>query len=98
MECPHCNRNSLGCKKSAWPDDGAFHRLHPGVAVLLRAWGFQMVRQRGSHQQWKHADGRQTTLPVHPGRDISPILMHQIAKDIALDVERFLVGPESAVS
>ncbi|MBF0296303.1 MAG: type II toxin-antitoxin system HicA family toxin [Magnetococcales bacterium] len=66
------------------------------VAVLLRAWGLQMVRQRGSHQQWRHADGRQTTLSVHPGRDISPILIQQIAKDIAMDAERFLAGPGSA--
>ena len=63
------------------------------MAALLRAWGFEMVRQRGSHQQWRHANGRQTTLPVHPGRDISPILIRQIAKDIAMDVEMFLAGP-----
>lgn len=66
------------------------------VATLLRAWGFEVVRQRGSHQQWRHADGRQTTLPVHPGRDISPILIRQIAKDIALEVTVFLAGPVSS--
>lgn len=66
------------------------------MAALLRAWGFEMVRQRGSHQQWRHADGRQTTLPVHPGRDISPIMIRQIAKDIALNVEMFLAGPGGA--
>lgn len=68
------------------------------MATLLRAWGFEVVRQRGSHQQWRHPDGRQTTLPVHPGRDISPILIRQIAKDISLDVELFLAGPSGVLS
>ncbi|MBF0626610.1 MAG: type II toxin-antitoxin system HicA family toxin [Magnetococcales bacterium] len=62
------------------------------MAALLRFWGFEMIRQRGSHQQWRHADGRQTTLPVHPGRDLSPVLIRQIAKDIAMDVETFLTA------
>ncbi|MBF0158265.1 MAG: type II toxin-antitoxin system HicA family toxin [Magnetococcales bacterium] len=61
------------------------------MASLLRAWGFELVRQRGSHQQWRHADGRQTTIPVHPGQDVSPILVRQIARDIALDVAVFLI-------
>ncbi|MEO5372543.1 MAG: type II toxin-antitoxin system HicA family toxin [Magnetococcus sp. DMHC-1] len=55
-----------------------------------------MIRRRGSHQQWRHTDGRQTTLPIHPGRDISPILIRQIAKDIAMDVAVFLAGPDGA--
>ncbi|MEO5333072.1 MAG: hypothetical protein H7839_13715 [Magnetococcus sp. YQC-5] len=33
---------------------------------------------------------------VHPGRDISPILIRQIAKDIIMDVEVFLAGPTGA--
>jgi len=42
-----------------------------------------VVRQRGSHRQYRHADGRCTTLPFHAGRDISPILMRQIARSIS---------------
>lgn len=57
-----------------------------------------MIRQRGSHQQWRHADGRQTTLPVHVGQDLSPILIRQIAKDIAIQVDAFLLGPNGALS
>ncbi|HIJ84792.1 MAG TPA: addiction module toxin, HicA family [Magnetococcales bacterium] len=68
------------------------------LATLLRSWGFKMIRQRGSHQQWRHADGRQTTLPVHHGRDVSPILIRQIAKDISMDVEVFIAGPNRASS
>ena len=48
------------------------------------------VRQRGSHKQFRHADGRATTVPVHQGRDISPILLRQIAKDINLTVNELL--------
>lgn len=58
--------------------------------VPVRALGFEEARQRGSHKQFRHPDGRATTLPFHAGRDISPILLRQIAKDIGLSVEAFL--------
>ena len=57
------------------------------VAALLVRLGFTEVRQRGSHRQYRHLDGRGTTIPFHPGRDISPTLLRQIAKDIGLSVE-----------
>jgi predicted RNA binding protein YcfA (HicA-like mRNA interferase family) len=60
------------------------------VMALLEALGFQEIRQRGSHKQFKHEDGRQTTVPFHAGRDISPVLLRQIAKDIGLSVEELL--------
>jgi len=44
------------------------------VAILIQL-GFVEVRQRGSHKQYRHADGRGTTVPFHSGRDISPILL-----------------------
>ena len=70
----------------------------PGVPVLkpreviaiLNALGFVEVRQRGSHKQFRHSDGRATTVPFHAGRDISPILLRQIAKDISLTVDEIL--------
>jgi len=62
------------------------------VAALLESLGFLPVRQRGSHVQYRHPDGRGTTLPFHPGRDISPTLLRKIAQDIGLAVERFLAG------
>jgi predicted RNA binding protein YcfA (HicA-like mRNA interferase family) len=52
--------------------------------------GFVEVRRRGSHRQYRHPDGRGTTVPFHAGRDISPLLLRQIAKDIGLTVEEFL--------
>jgi predicted RNA binding protein YcfA (HicA-like mRNA interferase family) len=60
------------------------------VIAILTALGFAEVRQRGSHKQFRHPDGRATTVPVHSGRDISPILLRQIAKDIGLTVDDLL--------
>ena len=59
------------------------------VIAILGALEFLELRQRGSHKQFRHPDGRGTTVPVHPGRDISPILLRQIAKDIGLTAEAF---------
>jgi predicted RNA binding protein YcfA (HicA-like mRNA interferase family) len=60
------------------------------VIAILSALGFVEVRQRGSHKQFRHPDGRATTVPFHAGRDISPILLRQIAKDIGLTVDQLL--------
>jgi predicted RNA binding protein YcfA (HicA-like mRNA interferase family) len=60
------------------------------VAALLLRLGFQEVRQRGSHRQYRHPDGRGTTVPFHTGRDISPTLLRKIARDIGLTVEELL--------
>lgn len=48
------------------------------------------VRQKGSHKQFRHGDGRGTTVPFHKGRDISPRLLRQIASDIGLTIEEML--------
>ncbi|MGH7195249.1 MAG: type II toxin-antitoxin system HicA family toxin [Candidatus Saccharimonadales bacterium] len=60
------------------------------VVKLLEARGFFMARQKGSHQQFRHADGRATTVPMHSGRDLSPILLRQICKDIDITPHDFL--------
>ena len=60
------------------------------VAAILVRLGFEEVRQRGSHKQYRHPDGRSTTLPFHANRDISQILLRRIAKDINLTVEEFI--------
>jgi len=69
--------------------------LSAGVPVLkplqvvraLEALGFAEVRQRGSHKQLRHPDGRGTTVPVHQGPDISPSLLRNIARDDGLPFE-----------
>ena len=60
------------------------------VMRILERLGFVVVRQRGLHIQYRHPDGRCTTVPSHGGRDLSPILLRQIAKDIGLTIEEFL--------
>ena len=66
--------------------------LKPGeVIAILIALGFSEVRQRGSHKQFRDANGRCTTVPFHQGQDISPILLRQIAKDIGLTLDEFLL-------
>ncbi|MDO8941030.1 MAG: type II toxin-antitoxin system HicA family toxin [Methylicorpusculum sp.] len=60
------------------------------IVALLEILEFKEVRQRGSHKQFRHTDGRFTTVPFHAGRDISPILLRQIARDIGLTVEELL--------
>ena len=60
------------------------------VVRLLQEQGFVEVRQRGSHKQFRHPDGRSTTVPFHPGRDVSPVLLRVIARDIGLTTEALL--------
>jgi predicted RNA binding protein YcfA (HicA-like mRNA interferase family) len=60
------------------------------VVAILQRLGFLEVRQRGSHKQFRDDRGRCTTVPFHQGRDISPILLRQIAKDIGMSPEELL--------
>jgi predicted RNA binding protein YcfA (HicA-like mRNA interferase family) len=62
------------------------------VIARLERLGFVEVRQRGSHKQFRHADGRVTTVPVHAGRDISPTLLRQICRDIRVTLTEFVAS------
>ena len=59
------------------------------IAILVKL-GFTEVRQRGSHKQFRDTTGLCTTVPFPQGRDISPILLRQIAKDIGLTLNELL--------
>ena len=59
------------------------------VVRVLEKLGFVKVRQRGSHKQYRHADGRCTTVPFHGSRDVSPLLLKQIIKDARITPEEF---------
>lgn len=70
---------------------GSLPVLKPSEVVeILKKLGFEMVRQRGSHQQFKDPLGRFTTVPFHKSRDISPPLLRQIAKDIGMTPDDFI--------
>ncbi len=58
------------------------------VRILLKL-GFVEVRQRGSHKQFRHSDGRCTTVSDH-GEDIRPPMLQQIAKDIGMTWQDFV--------
>jgi predicted RNA binding protein YcfA (HicA-like mRNA interferase family) len=60
------------------------------VIAAIERLGFVEVRQRGSHKQFRHPDGRVTTVPDHRGRDVSPNLLRKILEDIRLKPEDFL--------
>jgi predicted RNA binding protein YcfA (HicA-like mRNA interferase family) len=60
------------------------------ISAILETLGFACVRQRDSRLQSRHPDGRGTTVPNHPGRDVSPVLLRQITKDINLTLDEFL--------
>lgn len=62
------------------------------VEKILFNLGFEAVRQRGSHKQYRHPDGRATTVPHHAGRDISPNLLRQIARDISMNVDELIAN------
>jgi predicted RNA binding protein YcfA (HicA-like mRNA interferase family) len=56
---------------------------------VLYSLGFRVVRQKGSHVFYRHPDGRTTTLPDHPGRDLSRPLIREILREINLDPQAF---------
>lgn len=64
---------------------------HELVARLERL-GFGEVRQRGAHKQFRHPEGRGTTVPFHKGRDISPVLLRKIARDIGMTAEELIAA------
>ncbi len=51
--------------------------------------GFERTRQAGSHERWRHKDGRATTIPIHGGREIGPPLIYRILEQLGIDLETF---------
>ena len=54
------------------------------VIRALRAIGFELARQRGSHAIVRHPDGRSTVVPLHAGESLGPGLLLKIARDVGL--------------
>ena len=59
------------------------------IIRILNNLGFYEVRQNGSHKQFKNNAGKSTVIPIHKNRDISPILLKQILKEIDVDLQIF---------
>lgn len=60
------------------------------VIRILNKLGFEEVRQKGSHKQFRHSDGRIVTVPVHFGQDITPGLLHKISSDAGMATREFV--------
>jgi predicted RNA binding protein YcfA (HicA-like mRNA interferase family) len=58
---------------------------------ILNSLGFFMIRQKGSHQVFRHPDGRQTVIPIHSNEDIGKGLLKSILNDIDLSSKEFEV-------
>jgi predicted RNA binding protein YcfA (HicA-like mRNA interferase family) len=56
------------------------------VRALEKA-GFKVARVVGSHHIMRHPDGRGTTVPVHPGREVAKGTLRGILKDTGFSVE-----------
>jgi predicted RNA binding protein YcfA (HicA-like mRNA interferase family) len=56
---------------------------------LLASLGFSRIRQHGSHVFYRHPDGRTTTVPDHPGRDLARSLIREILREVDLTSEQF---------
>ncbi len=65
------------------------------VERVLLNLGFEPVRQKGSHVFFRHPDGRTTTMPNHPGRDLARPLLREILREIELSPEQFQEGLEN---
>ena len=61
----------------------------PTMEKVLLSLGFKPVRQKGSHVFYRHPDGRTTTVPNHPGRDLARPLIREILREIELTPEQF---------
>lgn len=56
---------------------------------VLLSLGFKPVRQKGSHVFYRHPDGRTTTVPHHPGRNLARPLTREILREIEFSPDQF---------
>jgi predicted RNA binding protein YcfA (HicA-like mRNA interferase family) len=59
------------------------------VVRKLRRAGFSFARQEGAHARYQHPNGRATTVPIHPGEDISKDLLKLILKQAGISVKQW---------
>ena len=57
---------------------------------FLQFKGFEFVRQKGSHQRYKHVDGRAITVPVHGKDNLKRGLLNGILNELNIDVEELI--------
>ena len=57
---------------------------------ILRKFGFEVIRIKGSHHFVRHSDGRSTVVPVHGKESIGVGLFHKILKDCEITLPEFV--------
>jgi predicted RNA binding protein YcfA (HicA-like mRNA interferase family) len=60
------------------------------VMRLLQSYGFALVRTRGSHNIFQHADGRATVVPMHKGKDLPRPLLYEILRQAGISSTEYL--------
>ena len=58
------------------------------MVKLLECIGFILIRQKGSHCFYRHADGRTTVVPMH-ANDLDRSLIRKILYDIDLSIDEY---------
>ncbi len=59
---------------------------------ILEKLGFSLIRQKGSHAFFHHSDGRNTSVPIHPG-DLPRPVFREILRQIDMsedEIRKFL--------
>ena len=58
----------------------------------LNHLGFFELHRLGSHAQFRHIDGRRTTVPIHAGKDIRKGTLKAILRDLNVSVEALIAA------
>jgi predicted RNA binding protein YcfA (HicA-like mRNA interferase family) len=59
------------------------------VIRVLHQHGFSLVSQKGSHQKWRHSNGRQVIVVVHGNKPIPIGTLKSIIEGAGLTAEDF---------
>jgi predicted RNA binding protein YcfA (HicA-like mRNA interferase family) len=59
------------------------------ITKVLQTHGFVLVGQRGSHQKWRHPNGRQVIVADHGSKPIPIGTLKNIIEGSGLDVDAF---------
>ena len=60
------------------------------IISVLKKFGFEIIRVKGSHNFLRHKDGRSTVVPVHSNETIGPGLMNKILNDCDITRDEFI--------
>jgi predicted RNA binding protein YcfA (HicA-like mRNA interferase family) len=52
--------------------------------------GFRLEHQKGSHQKWRHPDGRFVYVYMHPREELRPSTLRSILRDAQISEDDFL--------